>query len=85
MLDEYRPKKLTVFSRDELKQYEMRAGGLDHASLRYFLGDACDAQSLERALSEVTLVVHAALSSKFLHANITHLRRFRSTSLEVKT
>ncbi|PYV65750.1 MAG: UDP-N-acetylglucosamine 4,6-dehydratase (inverting), partial [Acidobacteria bacterium] len=60
MLNEYRPKKLTVFSRDELKQQEMRAGGLDHASLRYVLGDVRDRQSLERALSGVTLVVHAA-------------------------
>jgi UDP-N-acetylglucosamine 4,6-dehydratase len=60
MLDEYRPKKLIVFSRDELKQHEMRAGGLDHASLRYFLGDVRDGHSLERALPGVTIVVHAA-------------------------
>jgi UDP-N-acetylglucosamine 4,6-dehydratase len=60
MLNEYRPQKLIVFSRDELKQHEMRAAGLDHASVRYFLGDVRDAQSLERALSGVTLVVHTA-------------------------
>ena len=60
MLNEYRPKKLTVFSRDELKQQEMRAGGLNHGTLRYVLGDIRDRQSLERALSGVTLVVHAA-------------------------
>lgn len=60
MLKEYRPQKLIVFSRDELKQHEMRAAGLDHPSLRYFLGDVRDAQRLERAFSGVTVVVHAA-------------------------
>jgi UDP-N-acetylglucosamine 4,6-dehydratase len=49
-----------VFSRDELKQHEMRAAGLDHSSLRYFLGDVRDPQRLERALAGVTVVVHAA-------------------------
>lgn len=60
MLREYRPQKLIVFSRDELKQHEMRAAGLDHASLRYFLGDVRDQQRLERAFSGVSVVVHAA-------------------------
>ena len=60
MLNEYCPRKLIVFSRDELKQHEMRAAGLDHPSLRYLLGDVRDAQGLERALSNVTVVVHTA-------------------------
>lgn len=60
MLSEYRPQKLIVFSRDEMKQHEMRAAGLDHPSLRYFLGDVRDQQRLERAFSGVTVVVHAA-------------------------
>jgi UDP-N-acetylglucosamine 4,6-dehydratase len=60
MLREYHPQKLIIFSRDELKQHDMRASGFDHASLRYFLGDVRDAQRLERALSGVTVVVHAA-------------------------
>jgi UDP-N-acetylglucosamine 4,6-dehydratase len=60
MLREYRPQKLIVFSRDELKQHEMRAAGLDDPSLRYFLGDVRDQQRLERALSGVSVVVHAA-------------------------
>jgi UDP-N-acetylglucosamine 4,6-dehydratase/5-epimerase len=59
-LNEYRPQKLIVFSRDELKQHEMRAAGLDHSSLRYFLGDVRDPQRLERAFAGVTVVVHAA-------------------------
>ena len=60
MLRDYRPKKLVIFSRDELKQHDMRVAGFDHPSLRYFIGDVRDAQRLERALSGVTVVVHAA-------------------------
>jgi UDP-N-acetylglucosamine 4,6-dehydratase/5-epimerase len=60
MLKEYRPKRLVIFSRDELKQHDMRVGGLDHPSLRYFIGDVRDEGRLERALSGITIVVHAA-------------------------
>jgi len=60
MLREYRPKKLVIFSRDELKQHDMRASGFDHGSLRYFIGDVRDQARLERALAGVTVVVHAA-------------------------
>ena len=60
MLNEYRPQKVIIFSRDELKQHEMRTAGLDHPSLRYFIGDVRDSQRLERAFAGVTVVVHAA-------------------------
>jgi UDP-N-acetylglucosamine 4,6-dehydratase len=60
MLREYRPQKLIIFSRDELKQHDMRTSGFDHPSLRYFIGDVRDVQRLERAFSGVTIVVHAA-------------------------
>jgi UDP-N-acetylglucosamine 4,6-dehydratase/5-epimerase len=60
MLWEYHPQKLIIFSRDELKQHDMRTAGFDHPSLRYFIGDVRDPQRLERALSGVTTVVHAA-------------------------
>jgi UDP-N-acetylglucosamine 4,6-dehydratase len=60
MLREYRPQKLIIFSRDELKQHDMRASGFDHSSLRYFIGDVRDPQRLERAFAGVTVVVHAA-------------------------
>ena len=56
---EYRLQKLIIFSRDELKQHDMRAAGLDHPSLRYFIGDVRDPQRLQRALSGVSVVVHA--------------------------
>ncbi len=62
MLRDYRPKKLIVFSRDELKQHEMRLIFPDNAStpLRYFIGDVRDQARLERAFRGVDLVVHAA-------------------------
>jgi UDP-N-acetylglucosamine 4,6-dehydratase len=60
MLRDHRPHKLIIFSRDELKQHEMRAAGFDHPSLRYFIGDVRDPARLERAFSGVTVVVHAA-------------------------
>src|SRR5580692_10294658 len=60
MLKEYHPKRLVIFSRDELKQHDMRAAGIDHPSLRYFIGDVRDPGRLERALSGVTVVIHAA-------------------------
>jgi UDP-N-acetylglucosamine 4,6-dehydratase len=60
MLDEYKPAKLIVFSRDELKQHEMRVGGYDHPSLRYFIGDVRDLERLRRAMHGVNVIVHAA-------------------------
>ena len=60
MLAEYHPAKLIVFSRDELKQHEMRVAGIDHLSLRYFIGDVRDVDRLRRAMHGVDIVVHAA-------------------------
>ncbi len=60
MLRDFHPQRLVVFSRDELKQHEMRTSGFDHPSLRYFIGDVRDVERLKRALSGVTVVVHAA-------------------------
>jgi UDP-N-acetylglucosamine 4,6-dehydratase/5-epimerase len=60
MLREYHPKRLVIFSRDELKQHDMRTSGFDHSSLRYFIGDVRDLARLQRALAGVTVVVHAA-------------------------
>lgn len=60
MLREYHPKRLVIFSRDELKQHDMRCAGFDDPSLRYFIGDVRDSNRLQRALVGVTVVVHAA-------------------------
>jgi UDP-N-acetylglucosamine 4,6-dehydratase len=62
VLKEYNPHKLIVFSRDELKQHEMRQVYSDagDSSVRYFIGDVRDASRLRRALNGVDIVVHAA-------------------------
>jgi len=59
MLARYRPRRLCIFSRDELKQSEMMAR-FDDPSLRFFLGDVRDRARLERAMHGVDVVVHAA-------------------------
>ena len=60
MLRDYHPAKIIVFSRDELKQHEMRAAGYDHPSLRYFIGDIRDKERCKRAFDGVDVVIHAA-------------------------
>jgi UDP-N-acetylglucosamine 4,6-dehydratase len=61
-LKEHRPKKLIVFSRDELKQHDMRRDFPDgpESPMRYFLGDVRDRDRLERAFRGVDVVIHAA-------------------------
>ena len=53
------PRKLIIFSRDELKQHEMQQQ-FDHPCLRYFIGDVRDKERLYRAMSDVDVVIHAA-------------------------
>ncbi|MDY7080707.1 MAG: UDP-N-acetylglucosamine 4,6-dehydratase (inverting) [Chloroflexota bacterium] len=59
LLREHNPKKLIVFSRDELKQHEMRMV-YDDPRLRYFIGDVRDKERLHRAVQGVNVIVHAA-------------------------
>jgi UDP-N-acetylglucosamine 4,6-dehydratase/5-epimerase len=60
LVRECNPKKVIVFSRDELKQYEMQARGFNQQNLRYFIGDVRDRDRLTRAMHGVDIVVHAA-------------------------
>ena len=62
VLERYEPRKLIVFSRDEVKQYEM-AQEFNHQTypcMRYFIGDVRDRDRLELAMREVDYVIHAA-------------------------
>lgn len=59
LLARYKPARLIIFSRDELKQYEM-AQRFDAPCMRYFLGDVRDSARLMQAMSGVDLVIHAA-------------------------
>ncbi len=60
VLDSYNPSRLVVYSRDELKQHEMRMNGFDDPCLRYFIGNVRDKDRLTRAMSGVDIVIHAA-------------------------
>src|SRR6202007_1781623 len=55
-------KRLVVFSRDELKQYEMaqQFAGDRYAGIRYFIGDVRDEARLRRAMEGIDIVIHAA-------------------------
>jgi len=59
LLKDYQFKKLIIFSRDELKQSQMQQEIADNR-LRFFIGDVRDLQRLQRAFSDVDIVVHAA-------------------------
>ena len=59
-LKKYNPKRLVVFSRDEMKQYEMAKLFNNDPRVRFFIGDVRDKSRLHRALSGVEYVVHAA-------------------------
>ncbi len=59
LLTRHRPHKLIIFSRDELKQFQMQQE-FDNPCLRYFIGDVRDRDRLYRAFKNVDLVVHAA-------------------------
>ena len=48
LLDNYNPAKVIVYSRDELKQHEMRVAGFNNENLRYFIGDVRDRDRLKQ-------------------------------------
>ncbi len=59
ILKRYKPNKIIIYSRDELKQFEM-AQKFNQKCMRYFIGDIRDASRLEKAMVGVDIVVHAA-------------------------
>ncbi len=60
ILSRYKPRKIIIFSRDEMKQFDMRQRFGDHPALRFFIGDVRDKDRLYRAFDGVDYVVHAA-------------------------
>lgn len=61
LFENYKPKKVIIFSRDEFKQHEMaRKFPSSRFNIRYFLGDIRDKNRLERAFENVDYIVHAA-------------------------
>jgi UDP-N-acetylglucosamine 4,6-dehydratase len=59
LLERYQPKRVIVYSRDELKQFEMQQE-LPDERMRFFLGDVRDAERTQRAMRDVDIVIHAA-------------------------
>lgn len=59
-LEKYNPKKIIIFSRDEMKQWEMAKKFRDDHRVRFFIGDVRDKERLYRALDGVDYVIHAA-------------------------
>jgi len=59
ILSKYKPNKIIIYSRDELKQYEM-AQEFNNSCMRYFIGDVRDGARLKEAMHEVDFVIHAA-------------------------
>tara|TARA_R110000851_G_C13099132_1_gene567963 strand:+ start:1087 stop:2085 length:999 start_codon:yes stop_codon:yes gene_type:complete len=59
-LEKYNPKKIIIFSRDEMKQWDMAKKYQSDSRLRFFIGDVRDRDRLYRALDGVDYVVHAA-------------------------
>ncbi len=60
VLDKHMPKAIRIFSRDELKQWEMEKRFNSDERLRFFIGDIRDKERVERAMDGVDIVVHAA-------------------------
>jgi len=62
ILNNYKPRRLVIFSRDELKQYEMAQlfPVETHECIRYFIGDVRDKERLHRAFQGIDFVIHAA-------------------------
>ena len=59
-LEKYNPKRIVIFSRDEMKQWEMAKLFKDDSRVRFFIGDVRDKERLYRALDGIDYVVHAA-------------------------
>lgn len=82
-LKNYSPKKLIVFSRDELKQFEMRSvfPEEEYPNIRYFIGDIRDKERLSRALDGVDVIIHAAAIKQVPAAEYNPLEAIKTNVL----
>ena len=76
LLENWSPKKLIIFSRDELKQHEMQQH-TDDPRLRFFIGDVRDRDRLYRAMNGVDVVIHAGHYGK----GVATVGGFKQTTL----
>jgi UDP-N-acetylglucosamine 4,6-dehydratase/5-epimerase len=73
-------RRLIVFSRDELKQFEM-AQAIKHPNLRFFIGDIRDEARLERALEGIDTIVHAAALKQIVAAEYNPIECIKTNVL----
>ncbi|WP_457562670.1 polysaccharide biosynthesis protein, partial [Caminibacter pacificus] len=59
LLKNYKPNKIIIYSRDELKQFEM-AQKYNNKCMRYFIGDIRDKERLKKSMEDLDIVIHAA-------------------------
>jgi UDP-N-acetylglucosamine 4,6-dehydratase len=83
MLERYHPRRLVVFSRDELKQSEMMTR-FKHPSLRFFVGDVRDKERLERAMHGIDVVVHAAALKQITSCEYNPFEAIQTNVIGVK-
>ena len=84
VLSRYKLQKLIIFSRDELKQYEMRGkfpDTADNSPMRYFIGDIRDRERLYRAFDGVDIVIHAAALKQVPAAEYNPLEAIKTNIL----
>jgi UDP-N-acetylglucosamine 4,6-dehydratase len=82
-IQRWSPRRVIIFSRDELKQHEMREelSGPEYGCLRYFLGDVRDRDRLYRAFRDVDVIVHAAALKQVPSAEYNPLEVIRTNIL----
>ncbi len=84
LLKKYKPKKIVVYSRDELKQHEMSTDiffNKHHKKLRFFIGDVRDKERLKLALSDIDIVIHAAALKQILAAEYNPMEAIKTNVL----
>src|SRR4051794_7585642 len=83
VLGRYKPRKLIIFSRDELKQFEMSQvfDVRRYPAIRYFIGDVRDKDRLYRAMDGVDIVVHAAALKQVPTAEYNPLEAIKTNVL----
>jgi UDP-N-acetylglucosamine 4,6-dehydratase len=83
VLERYKPRRLIIFSRDELKQSQMqeRFNERTHPCIRYFIGDVRDRERLYRAFDDVDYVVHAAALKQVPAAEYNPIEAVRTNVL----
>ncbi|MFI5348066.1 MAG: UDP-N-acetylglucosamine 4,6-dehydratase (inverting) [Elusimicrobiota bacterium] len=83
VLKKYKPKKLIIYSRDELKQFEMHRhfDEKTYPAIRYFIGDVRDRERLYRAFDGVDVVIHAAALKQVTTAEYNPLEAIKTNVL----